>query len=255
MVRFYITPWRSKSQPPGPLRPIGSISNFKRRCSAPRSGPVPPAHSPSHRAWYGAGFPLRSAADTSRPQRVPQPERGSARERASSDLCESALQKPPAAGAPGPRWWPSVSPGDPTPRAARLRPGGSLRSPAPTTPRYLKSPQQQALSSPSCHHFSPPATPQSNTHHPPPENFPTLEALVPKEQQGDCSAGVTACLSSRLKGNSPQGTRLVASPLNCGGKGEPDSSYRILRMEVGKMDVELVTLGMKGRQEKVVRRE
>lgn len=168
MVRFYITPWRSKSQPPGPLRPIGSISNFKRRCSAPRSGPVPPAHSPSHRAWYGAGFPLRSAADTSRPQRVPQPERGSARERASSDLCESALQKPPAAGAPGPRWWPSVSPGDPTPRAARLRPGGSLRSPAP--------PRRDISSHPSNKLFLVlPAI--TSLHPPPPSPTPTTRPL------------------------------------------------------------------------------
>lgn len=97
----------------------------------------------------------------------------------------------------------------------------------------------------------PPPLPQP----PPAENFPTLEALVPKEQQGDCSAGVTARLCSRLKGNSPQGPRLVASPLDCGGKGEPDSSYLLLRMEVGKMDAELVTLGMKGKQEKVGRRE
>lgn len=55
--------------------------------------------------------------------------------------------------------------------------------------------------------------------------------------------GVTARLSRSGRREKPAGTLPAANPLDHGGKREPDSSYLLLRLEGGKMDAELVTLG------------
>nr|CAI9690788.1 unnamed protein product [Rangifer tarandus platyrhynchus] len=214
-------------------RPIGLQSNFKRhcfllptklRCSSPGTGFLT-----AHGAEL-VSTSLQCCKTTPPPPLAPQRESRSARQPGSGDLCESAL-RPRAARAPAPCAQRGAGRVLDTPLLLEAAYEAPSRVQLPTTPRGLKSPQQQAHPYPPCQRFSP-------------LNFPTLEeALVPKEQQGPASTtGVTARLGRSGRGGKSAGTRPVANPLDHGGKGEPDRSYLLLRLEVGKMDAELVTL-------------
>lgn len=161
---FYLTPPRSKSPPPEPLAPLGQTltSNAWASFSPQGSGPVSPAQPSS---------PGMARSCLLSPQCCGQAPPGHCQLGGSSGAGRAVTSaSAPAASHTHTHTHAQCFAMPPR----RLPPKFSLdhaKMPQVTPPTRSSLPSQLSLL---------------------PLNFPTLEALVPKEQQGGCSAGITA---------------------------------------------------------------